>query len=916
MAKAFISYDRDLPEIPDRCPWLKPNKHLVKDSNAPLGWRVADGRRPSNLLLVEKLRAAVDDWRAQGYRGASEATRRLFEYWFEEDHDVPGFGAPFRYHFGQREAMETLAYVVEIAANRDAQELITSFGRVTRRDLYQDTVVFQTTMDGGRQVRRYFEELDAEGVQDLPPENLRRYAFKMATGSGKTWVMAMAIVWSYFHRRMVPGSDLSTNFLIVAPNVIVYQRLEKDFASNRIFQELPLVPPEWRPLQFKVILRGDSAEPDPSSNLFLTNIQQLYESRDQGWTPQNAVEALLGRAPQKDLTKQERSMLERIRSLKELAVLNDEAHHVHDEDLEWSRSLMSIHQALPNGLALWLDFSATPKDQNGMYFPWIICDYPLAQAVEDRIVKAPLNVSMETDPRHPGSDPDRVTGANAVEKYGFWIEAAVRRWKAHYETYSKMGVRPVLFIMTENTAQADAIGEHLHKTKQFGFRESEVLVIHTDAAGVITKKDLDLARQAARDIDLPDNRIKVIVSVMMLREGWDVRNVTVCLGLRPFTARAEILPEQVIGRGLRLMRGVSPDRTQTLEVLGTKNLLDLLREKLEAEGVGVTTTTTAPPPSVIIEPIQERAAYDIALPITKPSLTHDMKKLSDLKVEDLQYCIEFDASKPLDIRLRMEFAPTETEVHRERIEAEPFIAEDLLSAITNKVMALAGLPNMFSQLYPLVRRYVAERCFRRPIDLEDKAIRTHLQTSVVQECIARYLAQEIGHLTVVSRKLEFEHAAHRLSQTKPFVWRRNLQNGPLECRHTIFNYVATYNDFERRFAEFLDRAADVARFAALGTTQQGDSATEFRVDYLKPSGAIGFYHPDWVVVQSTPAGEVHWIIETKGRVWEDTAAKDAAMEDWCRRVTEQVRQQWRFKRVNQTDFDARRASTLAEVTAS
>jgi type III restriction enzyme len=114
--------------------------------------------------------------------------------------------------------------------------------------------------------------LEADGVQDLPPENLRRFAFKMATGSGKTWVMAMAIVWSYFHKERVPSSDLSTNFLIVAPNVIVYQRLEKDFASNRIFYELPLIPPEWRgSFAQKVILRGEATEPDPSGNLFLTN---------------------------------------------------------------------------------------------------------------------------------------------------------------------------------------------------------------------------------------------------------------------------------------------------------------------------------------------------------------------------------------------------------------------------------------------------------------------------------------------------------------------------------------------------------------------------------------------------------------------------------------------------------------------
>jgi type III restriction enzyme len=239
-------------------------------------------------------------------------------------------------------------------------------------------------------------ELEAVDVQDLPPENLRRYAFKMATGSGKTWVMAMAVVWSHFHKKRVPGSDLSTNFLIVAPNVIVYQRLEKDFGSSRIFHELPLIPPEWRGTwSQKVILRGESTEPDPSCNLFLTNIHQLYESRQQEWTPQNAIEALLGPRPVKDLTSSERSMLERVKELQDLVVLNDEAHHVHDEDLKWSQSLLSIHRALPNGLALWLDFSATPKDQNGMYFPWTVCDYPLAQVVEDRIVKAPIMVTKE-----------------------------------------------------------------------------------------------------------------------------------------------------------------------------------------------------------------------------------------------------------------------------------------------------------------------------------------------------------------------------------------------------------------------------------------------------------------------------------------------------------------------------------------
>ena len=917
MAKAVIAYDKDLPEIPGRRPWEKPTSYLVKEAAAPTGWRVDNsGRRPTRLLLVPKIRAAVDAWRDGGYPGASEVTRRLFEYWFEEDHEVAGFGVPFRYYFCQREAIETLVWLVEVAGITDAQALIKAHAKVFKKDLRSDNIAFQTTMDGRRQIRRYVPELDAERVQDLPPEDVRRYAFKMATGTGKTWVIAMAVVWSHFHKKMIAGSPLSTNFLIVAPNVIVYQRLEKDFASNRIFYELPLVPPEWGKFTPKVILRGEAAEPDASGNLFLTNVQQLYESRDEEWTPQNAIEALLGKKPAKDLAASgQRSMLERVKSLKDVVVLNDEAHHVHDEDLKWSQSLLAIHRALPNGLSLWLDFSATPKDQSGMYFPWTVCDYPLAQAVEDRIVKAPLIVTKEDDPKQPAEDPDGVTKDNVGEKYGYWLRAAVERWKEHHKVYKQLDTRPVLFIMAEKNVYADAIGAYLWKTKEFGFREAEVLVIHTNKEGEITKGDLDKAREAARDIDKAESKVKVIVSVMMLREGWDVRNVTVVLGLRPFTAKAEILPEQVIGRGLRLMTQVSPDRTQTLEVLGTRNLLNVLRTQLEAEGVGVTSNKTAPPLPIIIEPVKERLAFDIAIPITKPSLSHDIRKLSELKVEALEAIYEqTELAEPFRVSLKLEFATTETEVHQADIGAgELAPAQELLASITNKVIDRAKLPNRFAELYPAVRYYVATRCFGRKVDLDDEGLRSHLSRLEMQEGIAKYLARKIAELTIERRAIEFDKADFRLSETRPFSWRRNLP--PLEAKKTVFNYVATYNDFERRFAQFLDAptAKDVVRFASLGTTEQGESGTQFRVDYLKPSGAVGFYHPDWVAVQRTPAGEVNWIIETKGRVWEGTTAKDEAITDWCARVSEATRAVWRYIRINQIDFDAWKPALLGDL---
>ena len=82
---------------------------------------------------------------------------------------------------------------------------------------------------------------------------------------------------------------------------------------------------------------------------------------------------------------------------------------------------------------------------------------------------------------------------------------------------------------------------------------------------------------------------------------------------------------------------------------------------------------------------------------------------------------------------------------------------------------------------------------------------------------------------------------------------------------------------------------------------------------MKPSGAIGFYHPDWVVVQKSKTSEVNWIVETKGRVWEGTEIKDAAMKNWCERVSAATGETWRYVRINQTDFDAQKARGLSDL---
>lgn len=225
----LIPYDRALPQVPDRTPYTKPDAYLEKLGEGD--YAVRQARRPSTMFLVGKLRQAVDQWRDDGYPGISDVTRRLFQFWFDEDHLLAG-GTVWWYWWCQREAIETPVYLVKVRGSTDFVPVAQEFGEQPKHGFLDMEFNVETTMDGQRLLRRWVPEVEKDAIQELPEENLLRYAFKMTTGAGKTVVMAMVIVWSYYHRRMVSGSTLADNFLIVAPNVIVFERLGRDFASR------------------------------------------------------------------------------------------------------------------------------------------------------------------------------------------------------------------------------------------------------------------------------------------------------------------------------------------------------------------------------------------------------------------------------------------------------------------------------------------------------------------------------------------------------------------------------------------------------------------------------------------------------------------------------------------------------------
>jgi len=885
--QTWIPYEKSLPYIEGRYPFLKPDSYIVKEEED--SYRIVEGRRPSNMLLVNLLRKEVDLWRERDYPGITPTTRELLYFWFYNDHRINQ--ERFHYWFCQREAVETLIYLYEVKKYKDLEEVLLAY-----IDKSQEIKIVKD-QEKKRQLLR--KSSDFRYIkQDLPEKNLLRYAFKMATGSGKTIAMSLIIVWSYFNRIREKQERYPNNFLIIAPNIIVYERLAKDFANNKIFYNFPLIPPSWKSdWNIKITLREDTSPLNPSGNIIVNNIQQLYQNQSQEKTMENIVNEILGRKPKKDLTSSFETLSDKIKKLENLMVINDEAHHVHDEILAWHKTLITIHKALPRGIHLWLDFSATPKTQTGSYYPWIIVDYPLAQAIEDQIVKAPLIVQ-----RIDQEDPVDITRDNVVQKYGDWIIAGLERWKEHYQVYSQVAKKPVLFIMTEKNEYADKIAEFIRKRKDLGLEnpEEEVVVIHvktretegSDTEIKITEKDLPKLRELVRKIDEPENKVKIIVSNLMLREGWDVQNVTIILGLRPFTSQAEILPEQAVGRGLRLIRGISHDYVQTLEVMGTKAFENFVRE-LEKEGVGINVVKNPPPLPIVIYPEKSKEHYDIEIPLTEYRYKKNYKKIEELdpyKIPSLYSSEKLE--KERKILLRMEFPLTETEIHQTEIEPMLTMGRELVSSITKEVIRRSRINSGFNILYPKVKEYILNQCFGISLyDIEDVALRKILSEVYIQESIIEAFIKEISKLSIEEKESIIALGIFKLSSVSPFTWRRKH----LMCNKTIFNFVAVYNDFEANFAKFLDDCFDIERFSAL--------ADKFSVDYLSSRGTIRFYYPDFIAVQNQNDEKIFWFIETKGREFEDTDRKDAAIQNWCRNISEQTLQKWEYIKIYQKDFE-------------
>lgn len=841
----------------------------------PLRWHPGDElhgdpEAAAKLLppLVASIREEVHRWRESGYPGVSPTSRALLNHWFGEVHLLEqgdGSTAEFGYYFAQREAVETAIWLYEAERARDPYALM-------RYD------------SSGMVSKGMF-------LADWP-----RYVFKLATGAGKTKVLSLLIAWSYFHRRYEQSSALSTNFLLVAPNIIVLDRLRDDFDGLRIFRQDPVLPANgyagrnWRDdFQMTLHIQDEIGRISDTGNLFLTNIHRVYESpAPPSMDDVDLTDYFLGPKPTGKTTDRQVDLGEVIRDISDLVVLNDEAHHIHDPKLAWFQAIEDISNRLKQkggGLSAQLDVTATPKHESGAIFVDTVCSYPLVEAIKQGVVKTPVVPDEASRSRLREGASDRIT-----ERYSDHIRLGYLEWRKKYDEFIKLGKKAVLFVMTTTTNESDEVAKHLEET--YPDLNGKVLVIHTKQDGSISEADspkaqqeLEALRAASAEIDSPESPYLAVVSVLMLREGWDVRNVVSMVGLRPYSTHAKILPEQTLGRGLRRMFRGDPDVHEYVSVVGTDPFMDFVQE-IEAEGVELEKVEmgdkTTPEQPIVVEvdkedPGKDLEQLDIQLPVLTPRVARQYRNLQDLAVNDMaspRFALqEFTEEQQRAIAFREAVESDEvvwtTDLDQEIVPT----AQAIVSYFTNTVVTEMRLVGGKDVLYGKLREYITERLFDRPVDLDDPNVVRNLSEPPVRRALLEAFKDAINEVTVADTGTTTIADTIKLSNVRPHV----VANQPyIIPSKSVFNRVTGDSHLELVFASYLDGCDDIVSFA------RNTRNTHYKIEYVASDGAISNYYPDFIVKQD----EQHiWIVETKGLEDLDVLPKWRRLVKWCEDAT-------------------------------
>jgi len=845
--------------------------------------------------LVSELRKKVKEFRTGGYAGATDTSRSLLDWWFNRKHlreKAGGTMAEFTYYFAQREAMETIIYLYDVAGVKDKHDLM-------RYDV-------SGMVSGG-----------------MFDETWRRFVVKMATGSGKTKVLTLALAWSFYHKLYEPQSELARNFLLITPNIIVLDRLYRDFQGLRIFFEDPVIPDNgfegrnWRDdFQLTLHLQDEVRVTRSTGNIFLTNIHRVYSGEDIPPSPEdeNTMDYFLGRRPTGATTDSKVDLGMIVRDIDELMILNDEAHHIHDPRMAWFKSIEDIHNRLlqkGGALGMQVDTTATPKHNNGAIFVQTVADYPLVEAIAQNVVKHPV---LPDAPSRAKLQERK--SAKFTEKYTDYLHLGVIEWRKANAEHEKMGKKAILFVMTDDTRNCDDVAGFLEGT--YPDLKDAVLVIHTKNNGEISeassgkaKDELEKLRRQANEIDGMDSPYKAIVSVMMLKEGWDVKNVTTIVGLRAYSAKSNILPEQTLGRGLRKM--YPGDVEEYVSVVGTDAFMEFV-ESIQAEGVVLERKAmgegTGPKTPLVVEVDRENTnkdieELDIEIPVLTPRVYREYKNLADLNIAAMGHqkvaYLSFSEEQQREIVFK---DITTGEVAHTTILDTAGVADyrSVIGYFAQTIMKDLRLVSGYDVLYSKVKAFVRAELFDRVVNLEDPNTLRNLSELAAGKTLFEAFKKSINALTVCDKGDAEIRDTIKLRKTRPFVAK---DQGYVVPKKSVFNRIIGDSRLELEFSSFLEGCSDVVSFA------KNYLAVHFKLDYVNADGDISNYYPDFLVKLAENRIAV---VETKGQEDFDVPLKMRRLRQWCEdinRLQDGVRYDYVF--VDEVSFEKYKPASFKQL---
>ena len=902
------------------------------------------------LQFAKQLSATVNhEWETGTFLNkVSPITKDLLKFWFKEPFTTD---RAVNFHSGQKQAILNAIYCHEVLKG------------TCPLDLYQ-------------QISQGL--LSADMLVALNDEKNKhpKYCIKMATGTGKTWVLDALLVWQYLNaKNSTPNNPVvyTKNFLLVAPGCIVYDRLldtllgkeQKDGSRNFSTADLKkheklFIPEKYRQTVFAFIQNNVVPKEEIGHKITgegiiaVTNWHQVKEDKEEknlSDTPLSdvsaCVKAFLPVQPGKDTGHSLESFdnkylkeakLAYLATLPNLCVFNDEAHHIHtnkvagiETDVEWQKALNKLSENVKDFVQI--DFSATPYNPTGsgqrrtkQYFPHIIVDFDLTTAIKEGLVKVIAIdkrdeiASLQNEHIEFKAKRDNKKALALSEGQRLMLRAGLKRLGILEDSFTGIDPtkHPKMLVMCEDTSVSPLVEDFL---RQEGLAEQEIVRIDSNAKGEVKEKEWKIIKQRLFNIDKLVSP-KVIVSVLMLIEGFDVSNICVIVPLR--SSEAPILLEQTIGRGLRLMW-----REPEYSDIKHENLQNLFCKKQPSNYLDILSIVEHPAFLKFYEDLQDGLVIEERTSIDKGSILGDMITVG-LKEDYQKYDLFFpqivqereELIKPEIITAKWEpfkfFTLKQLKEFVGNAKGEKFFAEeiivktrfgeyhvstDLFSASNYNdflVKLLDGITSNLRRIGSSSRKQFPVLCVNKVslIKMLDKYIRRELfgeefdpltdnnwrVLMLAEKGITAHIMRQISQVIYdMQHNITVNEAIVNKRWFSEIPTLKMRENYSLDIKKSIYQktkYPSNKGLFEKSFLEFADRDSAVERLVKIDENYH----TFATLDYIRTDGLLSNYYPDFMVKFAQDI----FLVETKAEDSLDNAnvrQKQKSALDWCKQIS-------------------------------